>query len=143
MAGCGFAAVMTGGLPEDPRGLRPALPLGILAGYVALCFHAAIGLSSVWLTDCAPVYWIWQKCAFIFGGLMLPLEVYPAWLREIALRTPFAALMYGPGRMVFGWRPGRRRLQIGLELLFWSIVATTLLVLVYGRARRALEVSGG
>ncbi len=73
---------------------------------------------------------------------MLPLEVYPAWLRSIALLTPFAALMNGPGRMAFGWQP-ELALQIGAPALFWSVVATALLAWVYGRARRALEVSGG
>lgn len=134
--------LLTGGLPEDPRGLLVALPFGILAGYLALVFQALIGLSSVWLTDSTPLYWIWQKCAFILGGLMLPLELYPAWLRSIAQVSPFAALLHGPGRMAFGWQP-ELALQIALELLLWSIASTALLVWVYGRARRALEVSGG
>jgi ABC-2 type transport system permease protein len=142
LGGCVFATVMTGGLPEDPRGLLLAVPLGILAGYVALCFHAAIGLSSVWLVDCAPLYWIWQKCTFVFGGLMLPLEVYPAWLRGVAQATPFAALLNGPGRMAFGWQPALA-LEIALRLGLWAVIATTLLAWVYSRARRTLEVSGG
>ena len=142
VAGFVFATLMTGGLPEDPRGLLLAVPLGLLAGWVALCFHAAIGLTSVWLKDSSPVYWIWQKCAFILGGLMLPLEVYPRWLREIAEVTPFSALMNGPGRMAFGWQP-RLALLVALDLLVWSVVATALLAWVYERARRALEVSGG
>jgi ABC-2 type transport system permease protein len=141
-AGFVFATLMTGGLPKDPRGLLLAVPLGLLAGWVALCFHAAIGLTSVWLKDSSPVYWIWQKCAFILGGLMLPLEVYPPWLREIAEVTPFSALMNGPGRMAFGWQP-RVALLVGAQLLVWSAVATALLAWVNARARRALEVSGG
>jgi ABC-2 type transport system permease protein len=142
VAGFIFATLMTGGLPKEPRGLLLALPLGLLAGWVALCFQAAIGLTSVWLKDSSPVYWIWQKCSFVLGGLMLPLEVYPEWLRQIALLTPFAALMNGPGRMAFGWQP-RVALLVGVQLLAWSAVAIALLAWVYTRARRALEVSGG
>jgi len=137
-----FAWLLAGGLPDNPRGLILALPLGLLAGYVVLAMHAAIGLTSVWITDSSPVYWIWQKCAFILGGLMLPLEVYPAWLRNIALLSPFAALLNGPGRMAFGWQP-ELALEIALQLVFWAVVSTATLVWVYGRARRALEVSGG
>ena len=137
-----FASSMAGGLPDDPRGLLVALPLGILAGYVVLMLHAVIGLTSVWLTDSAPVYWVWQKCSFILGGLMLPLEVYPAWLRGVALFTPFPALINGPGRMAFGWQPALA-FEVVLQLVLWSIASTVLLVWVYGRARRALEVTGG
>ena len=140
--GCGFAYWMAGGLPGDPRGLLLALPLGLLAGWVGLCFHAAIGLCAVWLQDCSPVYWIWQKCAFVLGGLMLPLEVYPGWLREIALFTPFSALMHGPGRMAFGWQP-ELALQVAGRLVFWGVVASVLVVWVERRALRALDVNGG
>jgi ABC-2 type transport system permease protein len=142
VAGCLFATLVAGGLPEDPRGLLLALPLGLMSGVVALCFHAAIGLVAVWLVDSAPVYWIWQKAAFILGGLMLPLEVYPAWLREAARFTPFPALMNGPGRMAFGWQP-RLAMVTLLELLLWGAVAIALLAWTYGRARRGLEVNGG
>jgi ABC-2 type transport system permease protein len=142
VAGCVFATLLSGGLPEDPRGLLLAVPLGLFSGWVALCFHASIGLTAVWLGDSAPVYWIWQKCAFILGGLLLPLEVYPEWLREIALATPFAALMNGPGRMAFGWQP-RDATAVALQLVLWSVVATALLAWVDRRARRALEVNGG
>ncbi len=142
VAGCVLASWMVGGLPEDPRGLLLALPLGLMAGWVGLCFHATVGLCAVWLVDCSPVYWIWQKCAFILGGLMLPLEVYPDWLRELALWTPFSAIMHGPGRMVFGWQP-ELAAWVALKLLFWGVVATALLMFVYRRALRALEVNGG
>jgi ABC-2 type transport system permease protein len=142
IAGCMFATLLTGGLPDDPRGLLFVLPLGLAAGWVAICFQAAIGLSAVWLRDSTPVFWIWQKCSFVLGGLMLPLEVYPDWLRRIALLTPFAALLNGPGRMAFGWQP-RLAGQVALQLLLWSAVAGALLVGAYARARRALEVSGG
>jgi ABC-2 type transport system permease protein len=142
IAGCAFASALAGGLPDDPRGLLLALPLGLLAGYVGICFHAAVGLCAVWLQDCSPVYWIWQKCAFLLGGLMLPLEVYPDWLRAIALWTPFSALLHGPGRMAFGWQP-ERAAWTALALVFWGAVATAFLVWVHARAMRALEVNGG
>jgi ABC-2 type transport system permease protein len=137
-----FAWLMAGGLPEDPRGLLLALPLGFVAANVVLVFHAAIGLSAVWITDTAPLYWVWQKCVFILGGLMLPLAVYPRWLQRIAGLTPVSALRNGPGRLAFGWQPALA-LEIALQLAFWSIASTLLLVWIYGRARRALEVSGG
>jgi ABC-2 type transport system permease protein len=141
-AGFGLACALTGGLPEDPRGLLLALPLGLLAGWVGLCFHAVIGLSAVWLQDTSPVYWIWQKCAFILGGLMLPLEIYPDWLREIALWTPFSALMHGPARMVFGWQP-ELAAWLALKLAIWALVVAALLAWVHARALRELDVNGG
>ena len=133
---------MAGGPPDDPRGLVLALPLGVVACVLGLGFHTAVGLCAIWLQDCTPIYWVWQKFAFILGGLFVPLEVYPAWLREIALWTPFSAMMHGPGRMAFGWQPELAAL-IAAKLLFWSALSTLLLYWIYGRALRSLDVNGG
>ena len=105
-------------------------------------FHAAIGLAAFWLQDCSPVYWIWQKFAFILGGLMLPLEIYPEWLRTIALWSPFSALMYGPGRMAFGWDPTYAAVVV-MKLLLWALLAGLLLRVIYRRALLVLDVNGG
>jgi ABC-2 type transport system permease protein len=142
VAGFVLAYAMAGGLPKDPTGLLLAVPLVALAAWVGICFHAAIGLTAIWLQDSSPVYWIWQKAAFILGGLMLPLEVYPAWLREVAMWTPFSALMHGPGRMAFGWQP-EYAAMVAVKLIFWGVVASLLVTFVYRRGLRALDVNGG
>ena len=50
--------------------------------------------------------------------------------------------MHGPGRMVFGWQPELAG-WVALKLLFWAVVATGLVMFVYRRALRGLEVNGG
>jgi ABC-2 type transport system permease protein len=131
-----------GGFPGDLRGMVWVIPLGALAVCVGLNFHAVIGLAAFWLQDCSPVYWIWQKLAMVLGGLMLPLEIYPHWLRAIAAWTPFSALMHGPGRMALGHDPAFA-LGVVLKLLVWCALSTGLLYWVYRRALRVLEVNGG
>ena len=142
IGGAAIAWALTGGLPHDPRGLLLALPLVVLATALGLLSLAAIGLVAFWIQDCSPVYWIWQKAAFVLGGLLLPLEIYPDWLRQIALATPFSALMYGPGRMAFGWDPAFAA-TVALKLVFWLAVTVLLLVWLYRRALRVLDVNGG
>ena len=142
VAGCLLTTLLAGGLPEDPSGLVWVIPLGLLAGWVGLCFQAAIGVAAFWLQDCSPVYWIWQKSAFILGGLLLPLEVYPAWLREIALWTPFSALMHGPGRLAYGWQPDLV-MTVAAKLCFWGLVASLLMTFAYRRGLRVLDHNGG
>lgn len=140
--GMALAWTMSGGWPEDPRGLLLALPLGLAAGALVMICNAIIGLTAFWLEDSTPVYWIWQKCAFVLGGLMIPLDVYPDWLRAVADWLPFAALMYGPGRMAFGWDPGFAGV-VAVRLLVWGALACLLLVFVYRRGLAALDVNGG
>jgi ABC-2 type transport system permease protein len=133
---------LAGGLPHEPWGLVCALPLGLLASLVMLLFNVVIGLSAFWLLDCSPIYWVWQKATFVLGGLMVPLALYPAWLRAVAQRTPFAALLSGPGNLAFGLDPGSA-LTTTVRLCGWMAISVALVRLVYHRGVARVELHGG
>jgi ABC-2 type transport system permease protein len=140
----GFAAawVLAGGLPREPRGLLLAVPLGVLAGALGTLFHALVGLSSFWMSDCSPAHWVFQKLCFLLGGLILPLAIYPEWLRTLAEVTPFSALLHGPGRMALGWDPALA-LRTAAMLVGWTALTALATALVWRRALRRLDVGGG
>ena len=140
--GAAIAFALAGGWPADPRGLWLALPLGALASVLAVLSSAAIGLSAFWIVDTSPIYWIWQKLAFVLGGLLLPLELYPDWLRALARFSPFPAMVWGPGRMAFGLAPGAA-LETLLELLVWGVLIGAGLAWLSRSAHARLSVSGG
>jgi ABC-2 type transport system permease protein len=141
-AGALLAWTLSGALPADLRGVLCALPIGALGAVGLLAFHAAIGLCAFWLQDCSPVYWIWQKLAFLLGGLILPLDMYPGWLRSIAHASPFSALLYGPASLALDFDAARALRVAGLALL-WTLACLVLLTAVYRRALRALDLDGG
>jgi ABC-2 type transport system permease protein len=137
-----LAWALAGGLPDDPRGLLLALVLGPVAGAMGVLFQASIGVLAVWLQDVSPVYWIWQKAAFLLGGLILPLSLYPDGLATAAAWSPFAALLYAPGRLALGLDAAAAASAAGL-LVGWTVVAVVLVRWLYGRALRVLDVNGG
>jgi len=136
------AAVMAGGFPREPGGLVLAVPAGILATTLAVISVGGIGACAVWLHDTSPVYWIWSKLAFMLGGLMLPLEVYPGWLRTFASWTPFGAMLNGTGRMAFGFDPGEAA-GVVASLAAWLVVISLGVALLWRRSLRALDGYGG
>jgi ABC-2 type transport system permease protein len=142
VVGAGLAYLLSGGGPADPRGLAVAALLGPFAGVLAILFQAAIGLAAVWLHDVSPVYWIWQKAAFVLGGLVLPLHLYPEWLQAVARWTPFSPMLYGPGRAAMGFDPAAAA-RTAAEIAAWSIAGVLLLRWLSGRAMRVLDVNGG
>jgi len=144
LAPVGFAsaALLTGGPPAEPIGLLYAGVLGLLANALLLLCNALIGLSAFWLQDCSPLYWLWQKSVFVLGGLFVPLSIYPAWLRSIALWAPFSAMVSGPGSMVLA-ADARLCGLLGLKLLACSVMAGHAVVAVYDRAVQRLELNGG
>lgn len=136
------ALVLAGRPPDEPASLLVAAPLALVATVLSVAWINAIGGLAIWLHDTSPLYWVWQKLVYILGGLLLPLEIYPDRLREVAEWTPFAAMLNGPGRMVFGVE-GADALSVGLLLLAWLAFAGLLLRTLWARASRSLEAFGG
>ena len=131
-----------GGLPADPRGLLLAVPLSLLAAAVLVLMQIAIGLSAFWFQDASPCHWIVQKLLFVFGGLFIPLDIYPEWMQTIAHCTPFAPLVYGVGRSAFGFDPATAA-RTALLILAWGVVLLGLVGWLYRRSLRVLNVNGG
>lgn len=134
--------IFAGGFPVDGRGLPFAIPLAVMAGFLGIVVQATIGVLAIWLTEISPLYWIWQKCCFVLGGLIVPLDIYPGWVQAIARWSPFAALLYGPGRTAFGYAPTALAETAGL-LVVWITIALVTLQLVVARGLRVLDVNGG
>ena len=106
------------------------------------CMMALIGLAAFITEDVSSFEWIFQKALFILGGMMIPLEFLPDWLRLIAERLPFAYAMYGPARLFISPSlPDFYALVSGQ--LIWLAVLVGLLILAYARGVRRLAVNGG
>ena len=141
VAGLAFARFFSGRWPSA-EGLLLAATVGAAASVVQLLGLTAIGLSAFWVHECTGVYLIWQKCNFILGGLMLPLSIYPHWLRALADVSPFPALLYGAGSLVMAPDPGRA-LHLLLQLACWGALGVGIVLGLERRGRRILDIHGG
>jgi ABC-2 type transport system permease protein len=142
VAACAAAFLFAGGPPERPSGLVWVVAFGAVASIVMTAFHLALGLLAFPLGEIAPVYWIWQKLMFVLGGLMLPLQIYPAWVVALALATPFPALLAGPASFMLA-SPVLDPVSLVLRLAVWFLAAWVVAHLVLRRATRALQLNGG
>jgi viologen exporter family transport system permease protein len=137
-----FAYLLAGGLPADPRGLLLAVPLALQASLLSILCLAAIGLAAFWIVDTSPFFWLWQKLAFVLGGLLFPLELYPEWVQRLAHLTPFPLLCWAPGRMALGWAPDVAAAS-ALSGVTWLAILVGLLAFESSRARARLTIDGG
>lgn len=138
----GAAAWSIAGPPTRPAGLAVAVALGLVAAMAITLFHVAIGVAAFWLGDVAPAYWIWQKLLFVLGGLLLPLQFYPALFVRIARLTPFPALLAGPAS--FATRePFMRAGVLAPVIALWALVGWLVTSAAFRRAVRRLHVNGG
>lgn len=130
------------GMPPDPRGW-PLVLIAIFGTWILnFCITCLIGLAAFVVEDTSAFVWIYQKFAFILGGLLIPLDFYPGWLQTIAKALPFSAMLYGPARLFV-----TPSLELFLHVIFlqaiWSIVLGFLLAVVYRRGVMSLSINGG
>ncbi|MGH1352347.1 MAG: ABC transporter permease [Methyloligellaceae bacterium] len=89
-----------------------------LAAMIYSTMFCVLGLVEVWGPYSKPVMWIFQKFTFLFGGLILPLKLYPEWLQKLVWFTPFPSVFNIPGKIIF--KPSVNEMLLGLiTQCFW------------------------
>jgi ABC-2 type transport system permease protein len=106
------------------------------------CIAAMIGLLAFFVEDISAFQWIYQKLAFILGGLLIPLDFYPAGLQIIAKALPFSAMIYGPARLFVEPSLSAFAATFGMQLA-WILGLLLLLIVFYRRSLAYLTVNGG
>jgi ABC-2 type transport system permease protein len=130
------------GAPNHPEGFIIALPAIFGAWVLHFCLNAMIGLSAFVVEDVSAFTWIYQKLAFIFGGMLIPLNFYPQWLQTVAKMLPFSSAMYGP--VYLSVAPSQELFISVMTLqLAWIIGLVILLGVIYKRGLTQLTVNGG
>lgn len=130
------------GAPPDMRGWLIVVPAIFGAWTLNFCIAAIIGISAFIVEDISAFRWIYQKLAFILGGLLIPLDFYPGWLQGIAKALPFSSLLYGPARLFVEPTPSGLAATMGMQIL-WIFALGAALTLFYRRSLNLLTVNGG
>lgn len=122
--------------------LAKTLFCALLAGLVFVIYHIMIGLTAFKLQDSSPIYWIWQRSGFLFGGMLLPLDYYPWYLKKICAFLPFSALLYKPANLILHYSVSEYG-SVLLGLLFWGAVGAIGMNCLYILMLKSLRVNGG
>ena len=130
------------GAPAHPMGFIIALPAILGAWVLHFCVNAMIGLMAFVMEDVSAFTWIYQKLAFIFGGLLIPLDFYPEWLRAITRLLPFSSTIYGPARL-FVSPTLELFVNVMLLQIGWILILGLCLTLAYRRGLTQLTINGG
>jgi ABC-2 type transport system permease protein len=137
-----FTAIKFHAFPFGLPLMLLSLILGFAAGLLAILFQMVIGLSSFWLHEVGPLYWIWEKFLFMCGGLLLPLTLYPGWIQKVAYFTPFPVILGQRSFLLIDFNINSF-FWLLLSLLGWGMVSIFLLKIVYKRGIKILNIGGG
>lgn len=120
-------AVGTSHVTHDPV-MWLALPFLILGAWVmTFLVMALVGTAAFFVESAGSLYEVWLGLFTVFSGYLVPLDLFPGWLRSLADVLPFRLMLGLPvdaliGRLShaelvrgFAW-------QLGYILLIWLLV---------------------
>lgn len=116
--------------------------LVVLAFLLYALLSFCVALSAFWFEEATPFFWVLHKCLFIGGGLLLPLDFLPGWLRQILDFLPFKSILYSPAKaFVHGsWE------FIGAQFLWqilWIAIFLAIAFSLFGNGMKKLQIHGG
>jgi len=115
----------------------------VLGGIIYSLIDLIISYTAFWLTKYWYLSWFKRALFVLFGGLMLPLWFYPAWLRAICEVLPFQFAIFMPIGIFLGRVPLGDAWGVILMQLVWIAVLYLCERGLWRLAQRKLVVQGG
>lgn len=109
--------------------------------FLQLIIYTMIGFAAFWIEDVNPIFWLVDKTMMILGGSYLPIALFPDFLHDMAMWSPFGAAMFVTHTVNATWQI-QWHLLIPIQLVWIGIGACTL-YLINQRAQRRLFINGG
>ena len=118
--------------------------LSLLLGYLVR-FHISFLLGSLVVVtfDIRSISWAYYSLVSFFAGQMVPLWLFPQFLRRLAEVLPFQAVYYIPMSIYIRTLNGEAALwALGLQA-FWTVVLVLISRWAWSRVQARLIVQGG
>ena len=119
-----------------PASLFAAIGLSSLVGY-------AFAASAFWLESGEGVVRFLPMLAFVFGGVVVPLDFYPAPLRALCDLLPFRAVIYTPVALATGKLTGAALAYALVHQALWLAGGVAIARGLERRGTRRLAALGG
>jgi len=121
------------------------LPLIIVTSILGILINSilriAISIISFWVEDSSPFQWVYDKLILVLGT-MFPIEMFPKILRPIMQFTPIFVVTYGPTKLLIDFSIGKFT-QIFIAQLIYIIISVAIVLILYERGVKKLNVNGG
>lgn len=125
-----------------PRLGDVALGFGLLlfAYCVRFLLQYMMAMMAFWSERAGAIEELWFVVHLFLSGLMAPLDVMPASVRQIAELTPFPYLVYYPTNLLLG--RGAPLGKAALVLVVWAVVAGTIQRVLWKRGLHSYTAMG-
>ena len=142
LVGSAVALVVVGPIALSPLSITAALALTLVVFVADWIWVFSISLLSFWVEDSFGVHLLYRRLLMLLGGMLLPLEAYPDWLRKVCEQLPFAYMVYHPSRLFVQPEPSGWFTAMGMVLLIGA-VGLLPAFLLYRAGLRHVSAQGG
>lgn len=131
-------------LPDRPVEWLTFLVAILLASLVAFALRFCVNLTAFWLLDNRGVDQLVTLVLTFFGGLLIPVVLFPPWLEAVARALPFAAMVQLPAEVFLGRHdePGELLAVLATQVA-WFAALWFAGRLMLSAATRKVVVQGG
>ncbi len=110
------------------------------ACFISLC-TVFIGLSILFIYDSLPLFWLFQKCEYVLGGVFFPIIFYPEFLYKLCLATPFGWSIFGVARLIYDYSP-QNAVETFWHLLMWNGIMLGVIFVIWNKLKKRICVYG-
>jgi len=137
-----IALILVGPIDVTWEGLLMGIIL-LSLGFVMKFFVLFIaGILAFWIEEIEPVLWILSKAELIFGGVILPLSLFPPGLKLIAEYSPFGQFFFSGAQVLV--QPSFALFQHYLVIqICWIVIFTFASQLIFNKSKREVALNGG
>ena len=142
LIGTSLCVLLVGPLGFSLAGVLATLLLVLGAWALDFLVVCALGLLAFWVEDTFAFILIYSRLLLLLGGTMVPLQIFPDWIRQIAEWLPFSYIVYGPARSWVQFDPGffgDMLLRQSVTLLVLAAVVTA----IFRAGTRRVNINGG
>lgn len=116
-----------------------ALPLAFILDFLG---YFLVGLGAFWMEDTFGLMLVYSRVTMVLGGMLIPLQLFPDWLRGPLQWLPFSSIVYGPSRLLV--HPENTEfVKVVLNQGIWIAIFGVAVAAIYSVALRRIAANGG
>ena len=122
------------------------LPFIMITAFLAITLHflmmASFALFALWFENAQALEFIYSKIVFTIGGMLIPLELFPAWISGISMFLPFSYVAYHPAKLFVAFS-FQNFIQVATMQIVWVTVFLLIAIIMYKTYIKRLQINGG
>ncbi len=134
--------ILTGTPPFEWKYFPLIFLMCFISSAINVLIYAGIGLCGLWMDSIRTLGMAIERLAFIFGGAIFPLSIYPEWFVSIAKWTPFYSVYYLTIRLIydFSWA---NLFEAFLLNFCWVSATVVFICFAYQKLIKKVDIYGG